>query len=146
MTIVAKHAMLERLHKGFKPPPHHDLHILRRQLPRLKNCLLTLRLRSTSKMIFARPILAVTLLATYTAAQSCTLDFYFNLAGEFNCGGFPLETATADVTSCADISTITLPVLGKHWNAFNGVDVPAGCSGLSPRLEKKRFEDSCMQR
>jgi hypothetical protein len=93
-----------------------------------------LRLQSTSKMILAKPTLAVVLLATCTAAQSCTLDFYFNLAAELNCGGFPLATAPADVTSCADISTITLPVLGKHWNAFKGVNVPVGCSGLFPRL------------
>ena len=82
-------------------------------------------------MIFSKPTLAITLLAAHTVAQSCTLDFYFNLAGEFNCGGFPLTTAPADATSCADISTITLPVVGKHWNAFKGVNVPVGCSGLS---------------
>jgi len=87
-----------------------------------------LRLSSTSKMIFTKPTLVI-LLATYASAQSCNLNFYFNLAAEFNCGGFPLTTARADVTTCADISKITAPVLGKHWNAFKGVNVPVGCSG-----------------
>jgi len=103
----------------------HDLHILRRKL------------QTTSNMIFSKPTLAFILLGTYAAAQSCTLDFYFDLLGEFNCDGAPLATASADATSCADISTITMPILGKHWNAFKGVNVPASCSGLFPRFEER---------
>jgi len=108
--------------------------ILTRRRLAIEIWLLISAFKTPSKMIISKPTLTILLLATHTVAQSCTLDFYFNLVGEFDCGGSPLVTAHATATSCVDISTITLPVVGKHWNAFKGENVPVGCSGLSLRL------------
>jgi len=62
-----------------------------------------------------------------TQTTTCNIDFYYDLAGEFNCNGLPLGAVVATAGTCVDISTVSLLDF-KHWAAFQGKAVPTGCS------------------
>jgi hypothetical protein len=61
-------------------------------------------------------------------ATTPTLNFYYNLVYEANCGGAPLESTMINST-CQNIDAVPkLPILEKAWNAFQGINLN-GCQG-----------------
>jgi hypothetical protein len=98
-------------------------------------------------MVF-RPLLALasalSLLATQVSGQTtAVLDFYYDIVAEFDCSYIGLPQATATVGSCVDISTISFPLLDKHWQAFSGDSVPTGCSGKLYIFERCTQRNFC---